>query len=86
MFLMTYETFSGRTEQAKEKALWDIVLILAGIEIIFFPVAGTVLCFGFRNNVDNTLMLWFVTKSCLVYIEDFSVFHVLGGSMAREAG
>ena len=26
----------------------DTVLVLAGIELIFFLVAGTVLCFGFR--------------------------------------
>ena len=28
----------------------DIVLVLAGIELIFFLVDGAVLCFGFRKR------------------------------------
>ena len=28
-------------------AIFPVVLVLAGIELIFFLVAGTVLCFGF---------------------------------------
>ena len=40
-----------------------VVLVSAEIELIFFPVAAIVLCFGSSmSNVDNTLMFLVVAR------------------------
>ena len=46
----------------------DTVLVSAGIELIVFLVAGTVLCFEFSmRRILITLMLSVVDKYCFVH-------------------
>ena len=41
----------------EEKVIQD-VLVSAGIELIFFLVAGIVLCFGHKDNEKNPKPVW----------------------------
>ena len=51
----------------REVVLLVLVPVLAGIELIFFLVAGIVLFWvQYEKNVDNTLMFSVVAKQCLV--------------------
>ena len=58
--------------------VWPVVLISAGIELIFFLVAGTVLCFGFRMRI---MLITHRCFSCcwavLTLVKDFSASHAL---------
>lgn len=47
------------------------ILVSAGIESIFFLVAGTVLCFGFEMTMLVTPLL-VVAEQCLYPVKDFS--------------
>lgn len=61
------------------------MLLLAGVEIIFFTVATTGLCFGFCavNSVDNTRMLLLsLSRACtelLIPMSSLGVHEKLGG-------
>jgi len=57
-----------------------IVLILAGIEIVFFPVAA-VFWIYYEKNVDNILMIFVVPKKS----RTFSVSHVQPMSRCTRA-
>lgn len=53
----------------------NIVLILTGIELIFFSVPGTVLfCIQYVNKVDNTLMFWLLLSGAYRKSMIFQVF------------
>ena len=50
-------TNDRRVQQRIKNYLFTFVLVLAGIELIFFLVAGTVLFWvQYEKNVDNTLI------------------------------
>jgi len=50
-----HEAKSSKAEEPKEgkqeAAGSDAVLVMAGIELVFFLVAGVVLCFGFGMSI-----------------------------------
>lgn len=66
---------------------WNIlVLVSAGIESIFFSVAGTGLCLGFRRRIMS-IMQWCLTvaKQCLLWTRDFLVSRALALSRCMRS-
>ena len=59
--LSYYHACTAEAERCQHSARKDFVLVLAGVQLIFFIVAGMVLCFGF---VLKTVL---ITQGCFPY-------------------